>query len=511
MMNKKKYSLRSFGLICLLSVFTLTSCNDSFLDETTDPNFLTPQNFWKSEQDILNGLTSAYASLQPSMRWAAPFERYIVVDNYRSDELDFRADVTSWLELATFVNSSSNEVVFEEWADLYRGINFANQCIDNIPLVEEASEELKTQALAEARFLRAYYYFRLYLNYGEKIPLYLHEIKGTDEEFYPEQAKSGEIVEFISKELLEVQSILPEPGAYPASQAGRVNKYAAAAILGKLYMFTKDLASAEKEFEKTIGKFSLTANYSDNFNGLHKNNQESIFEAQYSGDRSAGNQEFHRIALHLASSNAEGYEEAYPSDWLFETLKKDKKANGEYTDRVYETVIFNDPNSRAFYFDAGKSFLDYHRDGEIFWKKYVSWDPFLSQHWAQSAYNIPIVRYADILLLYAECLNDKGSTTDAINLINEVRARVEATPIPLNLDQGAVLKHLQEVERPTELALEGVRWYDLIRWGIVKESLENHGKPYVENYIPAKHNLLPIPHDEFLLNPDWEQNPNFGK
>src|SRR5699024_2701590 len=209
MKNKKIYSLRSFGLFCLLSVFTLTSCNDSFLDETTDPNFLTPQNFWKSEQDILNGLTSAYASLQPSMRWGAPFERYIVVDNYRSDELDFRADVTSWLELATFVNSSSNEVVFEEWADLYRGINFANHCIDNIQLVEEASEELKTQALAEARFLRAYYYFRLYLNYGEKIPLYLHEIKGTDEEFYPDQAKNGEIVEFISKELLEVQSDLP--------------------------------------------------------------------------------------------------------------------------------------------------------------------------------------------------------------------------------------------------------------------------------------------------------------
>ena len=79
------------------------------------------------------------------------------------------------------------------------------------------------------------------------------------------------------------------------------------------------------------------------------------------------------------------------------------------------------------------------------------------------------------------------------------------------LSKEEVLKQLQNVERPCELALEGSRWYDLMRWGIVGETLKSHDKPYVENYVDSKHKLFPIPHAEFLMNPDWEQNPNFSK
>ena len=114
-------------------------------------------------------------------------------------------------------------------------------------------------------------------------------------------------------------------------------------------------------------------------------------------------------------------------------------------------------------------------------------------------------------LLYAECLNDKGETTEAINIINKVRARVNVPALPLTMSKAEVLKHLQDKERPCELALEGSRWYDLVRWGIVEETLKAHNKPFVENYVDTKHQLFPIPHSEFLLNPDWEQNPNYSK
>ena len=83
--------------------------------------------------------------------------------------------------------------------------------------------------------------------------------------------------------------------------------------------------------------------------------------------------------------------------------------------------------------------------------------------------------------------------------------------IPLTMSKAEVLKHLQDKERPCELALEGSRWYDLVRWGIVEETLKAHNKPFVENYVDTKHQLFPIPHSEFLLNPDWEQNPNYSK
>lgn len=135
----------------------------------------------------------------------------------------------------------------------------------------------------------------------------------------------------------------------------------------------------------------------------------------------------------------------------------------------------------------------------------------MSPVWYKSGFNIPLIRYADILLLYAECLNARGATPEAIGFINQVRDRVNVPALPLDMSKDAVLKHLQNVERPCELALEGSRWYDLIRWGIVENALKDHKKPNCGSFVAAKHKLLPIPHNEFLMNPDWKQNDHYSK
>ncbi|MEG2848901.1 MAG: RagB/SusD family nutrient uptake outer membrane protein, partial [Bacteroidales bacterium] len=475
----------------------MSSCT-GFLDEESNPNYLTPSTFWKSEGDIKKGLTSAYARLQPSMGWGAPYERFIVLDNYRSDELDFRADVPEWSRLAMFANTPNDwSCCMGEWSNLYKGINYSNQCIDNIPNVPEVSDEVKNRSLAEARFLRAYYYYRLYMNFGEIIPLYEHEIKGSEEEFYPKQAEAGVVVAFIEKELIDVQKYLPEPEFWASmNEHGRATKYMAAGILAKFYMFRNQLDKAEVELSKIIesGKFGLLDNYADLWDGLHKNSEEAVFEIQFSGNNEGGRREFNRIALHLASFNAEGYEEAYPSAWLFETMKKDKTVDGKYSDRLYSTIIFNDSKTKPFYFGEGEKFTDWHGENEIFWHKFMTWDESLSDYWDWSAFNIPVIRYADVLLLYAECINQKGATGKAIDYINMVRDRANVAQLPRTMGKADVLKHLQEVERPCELALEGARWYDLVRWGIVSQSLKAHNKPYAENYVDTKHKLMPIPH-----------------
>ena len=144
----------------LLGSMSLSSCAD-FLNEDINPNELSPSIFWKNEQDILKGLTSVYAALQPNMEWAIPYERYIVIDNYRSDEIKYRDDVTSWMDIASFNNDQNNSVTRGEWTNLYKGINYANQCIDNIPNVPDTDDDvkaLKTQAIAKARKLKEYYY-----------------------------------------------------------------------------------------------------------------------------------------------------------------------------------------------------------------------------------------------------------------------------------------------------------------------------------------------------------------
>lgn len=103
----------------------------------------------------MKGLTSVYAALQPYNSWAEAYERYLVVDEYRSDLITFRDDVTSWMDVASFTNEATGSVSKSEWTYLYKGINYANQCIDNIPNIQVDSEDgkaLQKQAVAEARF-----------------------------------------------------------------------------------------------------------------------------------------------------------------------------------------------------------------------------------------------------------------------------------------------------------------------------------------------------------------------
>ncbi|MGN0195290.1 MAG: RagB/SusD family nutrient uptake outer membrane protein [Candidatus Cryptobacteroides sp.] len=504
--------------LSLAGGLAFTACS-GLLEEDRNPNSLSPSVFWKSEGDIMKGLTAAYAALQPNQDWAEPFERYFVIDSYRSDDCDYRADVSTWTNLASFTNDQTSSLTRAEWNYLFKGINYANQCIDNIPNVpdEDGSlEQIKTQSLAEARFLRAFYYYRLFLNFGEKLPLHLHQ--ATEEDFFPPQAAAGEIEAFIKKELSEIQEDLPE--SYSAEWGGRATRYAAAAILGKFYMFCHELDKAEAEFKKIIdsGLYDLMDEYGDNFNN-HKNNKESIFEIQFSGNLEGDNYEVNLWNVHLMSFDAYGYEEAYPSEWLFNTLKEDKTVDGKYSERLLKTIIFDDPDCRPWYYDAWSAevgttadFAGWHSEGTYYWHKFVYWDESLgADPFWECGINLPVVRYADVLLLYAECLNDRGKSDDAVDYINIVRDRVNVPQLSHGMTKEAVLKHLQDVERPCELALEGVRWYDLVRWGITKQALKDHNKPDVENFVEGKHELLPIPHQEFLLNSEWEQNNGFGK
>ncbi|SHF88156.1 Starch-binding associating with outer membrane [Mariniphaga anaerophila] len=498
--------------LILVAVF-FAGCDDSFLEEATNPNALTSESFWQKEEDALKGLTSAYATLQPSMGWAAPYEQYIVTENYRTDELDWRDDVTSWIRLASFTNEPANDVSSQYWNYQFQGVFRANQCIEGIPQIPEISPDVLENTVAEARFLRAFFYFNLLRNFGERLPLYKVAFGGTQEHYYPPQASPGEIVSFIETELKAVQEILPE--SYDAENAGRATKWAATAILAKLYLWQGSYADAVPELKKIVDseQFDLVTDYGHLWDARHKNSSESILEVQFSGDRTGSRREFHWITIHLASFNIPGggYEEAYPSQWLFNLMKKDTTETGEYGDRILETIMFNSPQSTAYYYGENE-FTNFHSPNEIFWKKHVTFPEDLTDYWYYSITNIPLVRYADVLLLYAEALNEtEGPSSLVFECINRVRNRSHVVPVPETMSKEQVREHLRHVERPCELALEGSRWYDLVRWGVTQETLLAHGKRGAENFVKGKHEIFPLPYKEMLLNREWEQNSGFGK
>ena len=487
------------GIICLLIGLVLSGCEKDFLD-LSDPNRLTAENYWNTETDAFKALTAAYGDLQGG-RWEQ-YEVYKVAENYKSDDLMERPDPPDWVAIYNYTMNPDNSVINDLWRLSYGGIYKSNLCIENIPRIS-ADESIKKQMIGEAKFLRAWYYFRL-LNYYKNIPLVITTSK-TSADYYQPQATTEAVWAQIESDLRDAKAVLP--ASYSSEYYGRATKGAAAAYLGKAYLYQKKWTQAAAEFSEVMGMgYSLTTNFFDNFDGMHKNNKESVFEIQFSADRTNGATESNVTMYEIWS---DGYEECYPSPWLVETLLKDKTADGKYSQRVYNTILFNDPNSSAWFTNG--SYADYYgADSKtVYWKKFNYYSATWNTTKSRSPINNVAMRYADVLLMYAEAQNEAGKTTDAINAINQVRTRAGVPVLPSSKTQTDIRDHIRNVERPIELAFESVRWPDLVRWGNVKETLTAHKREFSENFIAGKNEYYPIPRTEMQTNPKLVQNTGY--
>ena len=511
-MKLQVYKLKWFILL-LVTAFQF-SCDSDFLDETTNPNSFSPSSFWQNDDDAFKALTSVYANLQPDGNWGTIFTRYIIIPSYRSDECVRRDDVSSWIKLASFTNDATNSTAKHFWNTNYSGIYRANQLFEGIELIPDMNAELKKAYIAEAKFLRAFYYFTLLKNFGGKIPLITTPIQGADD-YYPAQSDYNTIMAFIETELKACLGILPS--TYDDAMRGRITDGAVSALLGKVYLYQEKYNDASTEFAKLIAVspsvYDLASDYNANFDGDNRGNKEAVFEAMFGGDASGGRKEYNYITLHLSSFDGDGYEEAYPSEWLYQLMKNDTLSDGSYSDRIFNTIEF--PEGLAFSNNGStKPYEEVHGADatKIYWKKFVNWSEGQTANMYRSGFNVPIIRFADVLLMYAEALNEaSGPSNDVFDAIDRVRSRVDIVPIDRSMNKEQLREHIRHVERPCELALEGNRYYDLNRWGITKDALTQHGKRNAASFVVGKHELLAIPRSELTLNSDWEQNPQYGK
>lgn len=489
------------ALMSILLMGTLwMGCEENFLD-VTDPNRLTPQNFYSSEDKALQVLISAYANLQYPLwgRWGH-YEVEMVVENYKSDEVKIRHDVPEWTQIATFTNDANNYSSNNYWFYNYSGIFRCNQLLEALPGIDNMSEETKKVMAAEAKFLRALYYFRQVTYFGN-VPLILETPK-TPDDYYQPQANPQDVWNQIEKDLTEARQDLPK--TWDAQYKGRATWGAATALLGKVYMFQKRYDEAIILFEEIInsGLYKLVPVYYELFTGLNENSEEVIFELQFDWQRPNDVTESTITPYELWD---QGYIECYPSDWLVSLYLKDTTATGEFSQRAWGSIAFgtNDIYSLPHPFTAADT------NQTAYWKKYVYTDPSWDTPTHRSPINFPIIRYAEVLLLYAEALVEVNRVGDAIDAVNQVRARAGSVLLPSSLTAEQVRNHIRHVEKPLELAFEGVRWLDLVRWGNVKATLEAHGKVGVENFIEGVHELYPIPNSELERNPYAVQNPGY--
>jgi hypothetical protein len=333
----------------------------------------------------------------------------------------------------------------------------------------------------------------------------------------------------------EAQNVLPEEWDNP--DKGRATKGAALAFRAKCYMQLHQWDAARSDLEWLVegggrSYYDLTTNYADNFRSDTENNIESVFEIQYSdvNKAPAGDGDFDvnpNLGLNRGQFFAPpgiGWTDGEIRPWIVDEFKKEKDMNDGYDIRLKYTAFYSEqhldfPNNERIYHEVSNADTwgrDNWRD-RVFYRKYSSehYRDFDDYH---NPTNVRLIRFADVLLMYAECIvQSGGNVSDAVAHVDRVRTRVNMPALAVNHPDAtsgtdAFLKRLQ-MERVLELATEGQRWADIKRWGLVDNQVGidelKSRDPDFNNFVIGRHSRLPIPSDEASNNPNIEQNPNY--
>ena len=487
--------------ICLS--FGLVSCDD-FLSQTS-PDQLTSDSFWRDLEDAESGISAAYSQLEYSIdTWAFAEVRW-PVEAYREDVVNLGSDAMNypnWVELSNFSYTNGNSQVSSYWWNNYKGASFSSQVIEKVPTIPEGaiSEELRTQIVNEAHFLRAYYHLKLLLNWEEIVVRDKYITSQSD--LSKGLSTRKEAWDFIIAELTKATGL---PATHNADNAGRATKGAAYAYLGLSYLTRayeepenkKDyLDKAVTAFNNVTG-YELVEDFASMFNGELRNSKESVFELQFS--KVTANGAWYQTQAHkwLAVSELGGWDEILPSQFLVDQFMKEGETSlsGGYDKRLYHTIFCD---------------IDYFNDGtgKVYGYNYNEWFPtgraafhkLLPKTLAQLnenyiANNIPLMRYANVLLMKAEALNELDKTTEAIPLINEVRRIHGDMPAMTGTTKAEVAAQIEH-ERIIEFPLENWRWYDLRRWGKLEQAMKAAQRPSFTD----EHAFYPIPLTELNAN-----------
>jgi starch-binding outer membrane protein, SusD/RagB family len=518
-------NISKIRLVVLASCLALTTACEKDLLDQVNPNQPTTASFWQTSADAIKGVNGAYSGLQQ----LGTYRRWLnfAFDIRGSDE---GFSQSPWGELADwnrFVQVNYDfEVSQNIWRDHYRAIWRCNQVIDLVPGIS-MDATLKGRVIAEARFLRALYYYNLVSLYGN-VPLVLQNTTSLDT-----KAPQGTEAQVWAQIQTDLEAAKPNlPLSYTGADIGRATKGAATTLLGKVHMQNRRWSEASAQFSEVInsGQYSLTTNYTDNFRHTTENNPESIFEVQFSDVRQGGNDgddatssEGGQRSQFWGAPGGFGFNDGEVRPWVVNEFLKEGAASGERDPRLAATVFYNRadqtqfPTARPVDGDTlvyGTGFLtryggDARNRARVYWRKYQT-DYYRTFENFDSPINHRVMRYADVLLLQAEALNEQGNNGAAVPLINQVRQRAGLAPL-VGL-AGTTLRDQIRHERVTELTGEGLRWFDLRRWGLLDNQAgvdELKGRDAEFNtFVLNKSRLLPIPRTDVDLaglqqNPGW--------
>ena len=478
----------------VLILLSLASCVD--LVEVPDSNQTTTQ-FYRNESDAAASVNAIYTGLNASGQtlYNSLFQIGVemATDDYEAGPRARNAHVRA---ISALTHDPSNDRMQQLWKQSYDLINRANIAIDRITLINSANitDKVRPRTINEAKFLRALNYFNLVRWFGD-VPIILHETTSlAPEALQVKQSPADSVYALIVRDLKDAEN-LPTPLEYTSSDAGRASSGSAKSLLSKVYLTHKDWNLAAKKSQEVIDSkwYDLFDDFADVFNVATKNGKEHIFSAQFKGN-------FNFVGNSLASRAA-------PTE--------PPGINGDYADALHV--------AGGLY--ASYSSTDKRRDitfvsqmvSPTDGKTYKFTPPHLHKYYdqsvvgnqGQSSKNLPIIRYAEVLLIYAEAKSEanNGPTDSAFWAIDKVRTRA-GIPKLIDTYPGLTTDQFRDTvfqERRKELVFEYQRWFDIARRGAdyYVKTLKAAGKT---NAAP-RHIYFPIPQREIDLNPNLKQNP----
>ncbi|MCC9134897.1 RagB/SusD family nutrient uptake outer membrane protein [Pontibacter silvestris] len=525
-MKKIKYYF-SFLLLALVG------CDDKL--DIVNPNTQIIADYWQTQDQAQAGVNAIYNSLILDGTYMRMFP---TLTDTRGD--DITGD-TPWLDIAqvgNFTIPTTSGPVQWIWGAKYQLIWRANQVLDNVPAIE-MDEALKNRILGQAYFLRGLAYFNLANTY-KVVPVVttaqtvISDDEAVQVETYPATATEEELWNQIFSDFQMAKELLPisydNVSGPDQGQKGRATKGAATGMLGKAYLYRQQWQNAADQFEQFFtgdlqGRYSLVEDYRDNFKPTNENNFESLFEVQFGSVEEVGgstrnyggdpNSTWQQVSSqgYTYAMEGYGYSDVLPTRWIYNEFKEEKTVNGNSDPRLLETIASYEPedNSTTVYGGTPWPFAE----DRIFPRKYThdgipGWTD--EGGIENSGINYRVLRFADILLMYAEALNELGQTSEAYQYIQQVRDRANlpdlATTKPV-MGQQEMRDQLAH-ERALEFAIEGQRINDIIRWGWLYDPeklamLKQHDADF-NTWTPGNE-YLPIPQTELDVNPNLATNP----
>ncbi len=504
-MNKKYITYMAFSLIGLMGI--IASCKKQL--ELQPQGEFAATNYYANPTEALAAVVAAYDPLVTETGG---------IDNTYSDPLGAlnagsddcvagggsSSDVVQWQVMNNYTMSPAQGPQDQFWAINFQGVNRADVLLQALPNVPGLSSALLTRYTGEGAFLRAHYYFDL-VRLFKNVPLILTPLALSDV-YTVTQASPDSVYSQIERDLKKAVADLPVTVA--PSENGRVTQGAAQALLGKVYLYEKKWALAASTLALVNGTpgststygYKLQANYGDIFKPTNKFNSESIFELVHSGNQNYtwNNWDQFKSNVYVQMVGPRSYTGPlyYSGGYGFNPITASLATAMKGDPRYGYTIVNIDSLTKA----TGTTFSQSYQGVGYYIQKYA---PLMANkvttgitdlNWPNDYIEI---RLADTYLMEAEAIvNANGDASRAQALLDAVRTRVGLASVPVSLTNIYN-------ERRLELATEGHRWFDLVRWGLAPSVLASKG------FVAGKNEILPIPLNETTGLSKIKQNPNY--